>query len=229
MNMKWFIINVSLMVSSVAFAQNETVTRRPGSDSLKTDEIRQESLIRERYLSRYQSNWNRLIPKYQKIQFAGSMGLISIGTGWSYCKEHLETDILFGFLPEYEDDHCKMTFTLKQNYIPWSIDIGDSRWNIEPLTCGLYMNSILDKRFWRTEPGRYPNNYYKFSTRIRFHAFIGQRFSFDCDGSKAIHKSVSFFYEFSSCDLYIMSAATNKTLRMKDYMSLSFGVKLQIL
>ena len=37
------------------------------------------------------------------------------------------------------------------------------------------------------------------------------------------------FYEISTCDLYIVSAFTNKYLKPKDYLSLSFGVKLQLL
>lgn len=182
----------------------------------------------EQYLNRYEQRWNKLLPRYQKIQFAGSMGLFSIGTGWSYCKERLETDVLFGFLPAYTDERAKLTFTVKENYIPWKIDFGESRWDIEPLTCGIYMNSILDRRFWRKEPDRYPSNYYKFSTRIRFHVFLGQRITFDLDKRKSIHKSISAFYELSTSDLYLISAVSNRYLHPRDYLSLSFGLKFQV-
>jgi hypothetical protein len=42
-------------------------------------------------------------------------------------------------------------------------------------------------------------------------------------------KQVSLFYELSTCDLYLVSAATNSYLKPKDYLSLSFGLKLQLL
>ena len=37
----------------------------------------------ERHVERYQSAWQKLIPKYTKLQFAGSMGLLSAGIGLS--------------------------------------------------------------------------------------------------------------------------------------------------
>ena len=42
-------------------------------------------------------------------------------------------------------------------------------------------------------------------------------------------KEITFFYEISTCDLYVVSAFTNKYLKPKDYLSLSFGIKLQLL
>lgn len=35
----------------------------------------------QRKLEQYKSGWNRLIPKYQNVQYAGSMGLLSLGVG----------------------------------------------------------------------------------------------------------------------------------------------------
>lgn len=36
------------------------------------------------------------------------------------------------------------------------------------------------------------------------------------------------FYEISSCELYIISKATNSSLKMKDILRISFGVKVQL-
>ena len=53
----------------------------------------------KRKLERYQSNWNKLIPKYQNLQFAGSIGLLSAGIGWDYGKQRQwESEIMFGFV-----------------------------------------------------------------------------------------------------------------------------------
>ena len=38
--------------------------------------------VQDRYeqkVERYQNSWNRLIPRYQKLQFAGAMGVFSLG------------------------------------------------------------------------------------------------------------------------------------------------------
>jgi len=95
----------------------------------------------ERHVERYQSAWQKLIPKYTKLQFAGSMGLLSAGIGWDYGKQHQwETDVMLGFVPHYSSK-SKATFTLKQNFMPWKVDLGKNL-SIEPLACGLYINTV---------------------------------------------------------------------------------------
>lgn len=184
----------------------------------------------DRRVHRYRKHWTALIPTHAKIQFAGNMGLISMGPGWDYGKhKQWETDVFFGILPKYESKRAKVTFTLKQSYMPWNIDLG-KQFSAEPLSCGMYFNSIFGHEFWPSEPERYPKGYYGFSTKIRIHAFLGQRVTYDIAPKKRfMAKSVTLFYELSTCDLYIVSAFTNKYLRPRDYLSLSFGMKLQLL
>lgn len=179
-------------------------------------------------IERYTSTWQKLIPRYTKLQFAGSMGMFSLGPGWNYGKNHWETDLLFGFIPRNSDKHAMATITLKQNYIPWHLPVGD-RWVIEPLSTGMYINTLLDGDFWVKNPERYPKGYYTFSTRMRMHVFIGERITLNLKRKKRWNQSITFFYELSSCDLYLISAFTNHCLRPRDYLSLSLGVKLQIL
>ena len=99
----------------------------------------------------------------------------------------------------------------------------------EPLTCGLYFNTVFGNEFWVREPDRYPKGYYNFSSKIRSHIFLGQRLTYDID-PKQRHtaKAITVFYELSTCDLYLISAVTNRYLRPRDYLSLSFGLKLQL-
>lgn len=183
----------------------------------------------ERHVDKMESHWNALIPQYLKVQYAGSMGVVSVGTGWAYYKDKLETDVMLGYLPKFDDKQYKLTLTFKQNYMPWNLSTPYERLSVQPLACGMYVNSIMDDRFWKKEPDRYPSDYYKFSTRIRFHIFLGQRLIIDLTGKSKRHKSVTLFYELSTCDLYFISAVTNKYLKPVDYLSLSFGAKWQII
>ena len=111
-------------------------------------------------------------PRYTKVQFAGSMAMLSVGTGWNYYRNHWETDMLLGIVPRNANDHANVTFTLKQNYFPWNIDLGE-KVSFEPLCCGIYVNFLFDRDFWAKQPNKYPPGYYWFSTRIRNHIFIG--------------------------------------------------------
>jgi hypothetical protein len=80
------------------------------------------------------------------------------------------------------------------------------------------------------QPSKYPSSYWGFSTKLRANIFLGQAVSFNLEHhKKMLAKQVSLFYELSTCDLYLVSAATNSYLKPKDYLSLSFGLKLQLL
>lgn len=142
---------------------------------------------------RFRRNWERIIPTHSKIQYAGNMGLLSFGTGWDYGKRNQwETDVLLGFIPKYSSKKAKVTMTLKQNYMPWSINIGKG-FSTEPLTCGLYVNTVFGNQFWVNEPERYPKGYYGFSSKVRFHVFMGQRLTYDIDPQRRfMAKSVTF-------------------------------------
>ena len=107
------------------------------------------------------------------------MGFLSFGAGWDYGRKcRWETDILIGFLPKAYSNRTHTIYTLKQNYIPWSISCCD-RFAIEPLTCGVYLNLISGEDYWVREPDRYPDaKYYWFTSRLRTFFYIGQRFTY---------------------------------------------------
>ncbi|MDV6169307.1 hypothetical protein R1T16_12800 [Flavobacterium sp. DG1-102-2] len=229
--MKWLDIKkagtlaAALLLSTASFAQDKVTDSIAALDSDKvavTDSVT--VAVKD-----YRSGWGKLIPKYIKVQYAGSMGFMSLGGGYDYgVNRQWETDIFFGFLPHYSTAKNKITLTLKQNYIPWKTDIND-RFMIELLTTGLYINTIFDDEFWISEPDKYPNGYYSFSTRIRFNAFVGQRLTYKLKPeSHKFLKSVTAFYEVSTNDVYVLSAFNNSYLKPKDYLVLSLGVKLQM-
>ncbi|MDH6356509.1 hypothetical protein [Parabacteroides sp. PF5-9] len=188
-------------------------------------------------IERYYSVWNALIPKYTKMQFAGSMGMLSFGVGWNYGKDRWETDMMFGFVPKsthnLKTNSAKElktmgTFTLKQNYIPWRIPIHKDI-IFEPLSCGLYFNTLLNGDFWTKQPSKYPEGYYFFSTKVRTLLFVGERITFKLNHKYRWNKSITLFYEFSTSDLYLLCAVKDKELKPRDYLGLSLGIKLQIL
>lgn len=180
-------------------------------------------------IDKYQSGWNKLIPRYSKVQFAGSMGVISLGGGWDYGKKRQwETDLLLGYLPKFDGKEGHMTITLKENYSPWNIQIKESRWKVEPFTVSLYINKIFGDEFWSHEPDRYPARYYGVATNLRFNLAFGQRINFKVK-PVILAKQIAFFYEVGTNDLYLISAFTNRYLHFRDIFNLSLGFKFQFL
>lgn len=185
----------------------------------------------DRRVTNYRRMWNFLIPTQFIVQYAGNMGVVSAGVGWNYgSRRQYETNLLFGYLPKFETERSKLTMTLKQNYIPWRIAIG-SNFNAEPLSCGLYLNTVFGHEFWGREPRRYPDKYYQFlSTKVRVNAFVGQRITAVVpENRRKFVKNITVFYEVSTCDLYVRAMVQDGTVSLWDILSLSLGLKVQLL
>lgn len=219
--MRWnrFFISIALLVSAVSVMADSIYVAHPT-----------ESKYDKRVLS-YRKHWAALIPTQFVVQNAGNMGVLSAGIGWDYGKrEQWETDLLFGYIPKNQSTRGKLTMTLKQNYLPWSFELKHG-WSIEPLQASIYVNTIYGHEFWRSQPARYPNKYYDFmSTKFRLNIAIGQRITWKIPTAKRRSaKSISLFYEVSSCDLYIRSKFVDSSVPLKDILGLSVGVKLHTL
>lgn len=182
----------------------------------------------DRRVHRGYDGWERLTPTHVKLQFAGGIGLLSGGIGWDYgLKCRWETDFLLGFVPRFGSRSAHATFTVKQNYIPWSIGCG-SRFSVEPLTCAVYLSVITGQEFWTRIPERYPSRtYYPMPTKLRAYFSAGQRFVWSF-AEKRRMRSLTAYYEFSTCDYYLVTKLSNRTLGLTDLFSLSFGFKLQL-
>ncbi len=196
-----------------------------------------------------QRRWMKLIPNIGCVQYAGDIGLISAGFGWDYGKrDQWETTIHVGFLPKYDTQKWDLTFTLRENYIPWSIGLGPRSWadtegigtlgeklqwnrrafaSIEPFYCSVFINSIFDDEFWVHEPNKYNGgDYYRFSSKVRVHFGIGSRLSFNVPKDKRSHyDKVSLYGLLSTYDLAVISAIPNEKITLSDILCLGIGIQ----
>lgn len=173
--------------------------------------------------------WERLLPTHVKAQYAGGMGFMSFGCGWDYGKKcRWETDVLVGFLPKAWSDRTHATFTLRQNYIPWSIRCCE-RFAVEPFTTGLYLNFISGEDYWVREADKYPgDSYYGFTSRLRAHLYVGQRFTYYLKNDGLL-RHITLYYELSANDLDIIAKCGNKSLDLSEIVYFSLGIKFQLL
>jgi hypothetical protein len=150
-----------------------------------------------------------------------------MGVGWEYGKRRQwETDMMIGILPKFSGDRTSLSFTLKQNYIPWQIPVGN-KLRFEPLETGVYVNMLSSHDFWLFEPEKYNPPYYFFATNLRIHVFVGQRVILNL-GKHPKHKILTLFYEISSNDMYMATALGNRDIKLYDIAVLSFGLKVQL-
>ena len=223
--MKWnkFSFNIIMLMCAVSVS---------AADSTYVEETQKSKY--EQRIQRKEKLWSSLIPTHFVIQNAGNMGILSAGIGWSYGKHRQwETDLLFGYIPKHDSSRGKLTTTLKGNYIPWRIRLNPKaednkgRWNFEPLTCSIYLNTVYGSEFWKSQPGRYPDDYYQFmSTKFRLNLAFGERLTFFIPKAKQRrHNKISLFYEIGTSDLYIRSLFQGQDVSLGDIIGLSIGLK----
>lgn len=178
----------------------------------------------ERLIKR-QQQWNKLIPNVFMLQYAGDIGMLSAGIGWDYGRiNQWETQIAFGYLPRHKRYNHYWTFTVREVYMPWRINLGKG-WKMRPLSVSLAVNSILHHDFWTSEPDRYPSGYYGFSSRVRFQLGVGQRLSWIIpENHRFLSRKISLYYEIVTCDLYIRQKFLNKSIPLRDIIGVGVGV-----
>lgn len=200
--------------------------------SVSADEAA-DSLRIERYhkrLERRQEAWNRLIPTVFPFQYAGGMGMFSAGIGWDYGRDNkFETHLMIGFLPKRYNSSAYATLTLREEYLPWRIRIASTPFEVRPLSVSLAMNTIFSSDFWTREPDRYPNGYYAFSSRVRFHLGIGSRLTFRIpERRRYVVKHISLYYVVSVCDLYLRQKIVDSAVPTGDIFTIGIGAILTI-
>lgn len=171
------------------------------------------------------------VPAYAACQTGGGMGTFSAGAGWRYGKgRHWETEVFFGVIPKHDSRSTKATAALKENYIPWRIGLKVGI-EIEPLTASLYLTTVISKRFWVSQPDRYPTGYYRLPTKIRTNIAVGQRLTWRLPerwGVARIFGSLSAYWEIGTCDIYLLSAAGNRVIKPHDWLQLCLGLRFNI-
>ena len=170
--------------------------------------------------------WARLLPTHCKLQYAGGMGVASIGFGWDYGRRNQwETDLQIGWLPKHYigagEGRPIVTF-------PWNIRC-HRQLGIEPLSCGLYLTFIAGEEFWMQEPQKYGGPYYRFSTRMRAYIYVGQRITWYSRNPRSLLRSIGFYYELSAKELDLLAKCTNRELSIADIFYFSFGVRVQLM
>ena len=239
--MKWSITKLALLLAALlaaaplAASRHRTAGPLPERPCGRAAGFLPDSLADDpaaRYLrnrQRIAEQWLALLPNQTVLQYAGSIGLFNFGVGWHYGRgEHWETELLFGFVPRYHSGKAHFSFTAKQRYVPWHSELSH-RWTLEPLTAGLFFNTISGDDFWANQPDRYPKRYYGFSTKIRTHIFLGQRLRYNIPRrQRRRHQAVTLYYELSTCDLYLVSKITNRTYPWSETLSLALGLRFEL-
>lgn len=161
-------------------------------------------------------------PDYISLQYAGNLGLGSIGSRYISKNNHHNFGFSYGYLPESVNGTEVHTVSIKDAF----------NLNKKRLTKAIFFNgyfgtnllyAITDNTYLDF-PGQYPSNYY-FTNAVHFAPFIGLKV-----GAAKFQESLSkyIYIELGSIDYYLFHNLKNKHLKLQDCMNICIGIALPI-
>jgi len=156
-------------------------------------------------------------------QYAGSIGLKSIGAGYQFWKEKGLASIHYGFVPKAYGGELNIAAT-KFTYRPLTYRVGANT-QIHVMTVGAMVSYHFGEQFaLRWPSNRYPKGYYWWSTALRPHLLFEN--SVDYSFEDRFLKKINFFLEANTNELYLVSYVKNtQSLRLSDIFKLGAGVR----
>lgn len=171
-----------------------------------------------------------LIPEDAIVQYAGSIGYLSVGAGYElFGNKRGNLDINYGFVPESKGGALHI-FTAKFAYRPFVINVGNFA-KIYPFNPGVFIRYTLNNNLgFNFDTVQYPKGYYYFSEAARPHLSISNEFQLikgkvlDRTGLKAL----SIYSEFNTNDYYLINYFQNTTaLSVTDIFKLGIGIRVK--
>lgn len=171
------------------------------------------------------NNYKVLLPDYMKLQYAGGIGFISVGVGYTFFKNRLDVTMFYGYVPKsfsIEDLHS-ISLQLTAKFLRYKVND-----NIEilPLNIGWYAHHTFGSEFWITLPDKYTKGYYWWSPGRNAGIFVGGEVKTKLFASKSPASGTAFYIRIGSRGLYIASKAGNSSIPLTDIIELGFGVAI---
>ncbi len=99
-----------------------------------------------------------LKPDYIKMQYAGNIGFLAIGAGYGWWNEIVQTDFLYGFVPESKGNAKIHTFTFKNTFSLYKFVIFE-KYKVNPIL-GFSLSLEPGQNSFARIPEKYPDGYY---------------------------------------------------------------------
>ena len=162
-------------------------------------------------------------PDYINLQYAGNLGLGSVGLGYVSVKNKNTIGFSYGFLPESINNVEVHTFSLKRVF-----HISKHRFSKRSLgTSYMGTNIILSKtkNTYIKFPDHFPSKYY-FTNAVHFAPFIGVKFDNILTNKKKLYRYP--YIEIGTIDYYLFNSIKYKQLDFVDCLNVSMGVSFFI-
>jgi hypothetical protein len=160
-----------------------------------------------------------IIPKTVQLQYAGDMGFLSLGVGYTFLKDKGSVNFIYGYLPEWVNGVEVNTIAVKGTYQLLPLNVNPQ------IKTSTYVGTTVMRSFAHNTyvdfPSYFPHKYY-FTNALHVSLIIGQNLKFNK------LKNISIFTEISTLDYYLYYFIKNKHIDFQDIWNLSFGISARL-
>lgn len=164
------------------------------------------------------------VPHYVPIQFAGNIGLISTGLGYTSDHENYQLSILYGYVPASVAQTRVHMLTAKNMFPLTRYALRNNQTLIPYAGLGLTLE-IGGISFFKM-PSHYPDSYYDFPKNLHVLAFGGVRMEHIFQDDVAFLRGMELYAEAGTVDVYIWYKAISNEIKFRQIFNLAFGVNL---
>ncbi len=169
----------------------------------------------------------RFVPDVVSVQYAGNMGLASLGFGYQSKSEKSSAYFIYGYLPKSEHGVEVKTIAVK------GLLATSQRHPFKGVTTSNYAGlNLIFARTTNTHviwPDHYPDGYYP-QNAIHLAPVVGGKLNFDVKGSKYIDKA-GFFVEVGTLGYYFwdyVKTSNERVMRFSDIWNVSAGFTISL-
>lgn len=171
------------------------------------------------------TQFGKFLPDYVKLQYAGGIGFLSAGVGYTFIDHRFDVTMFYGYVPSkftVDDLHSvSLQFTAKLIRIQASKNI-----EILPLNFGWYLHHTFGNEYWVKLPDNYPKDYYWWSPGRNAGVFIGGEIKTKLLSNKTPASGTAFYVRAGTRGLYVASKVGNSSISMLDIIELGFGIAI---
>jgi hypothetical protein len=174
-------------------------------------------------LARANAVASALAPDYLDLQFAGYTGWLTVGAGYSFAEGRVETEVMYGYVPNFVSRVPVHTFAQKTTLAPIRLPVGRSL-VFYPLHAGYTASFVPGDAFFLFIPDRYPRKDYYWPTSLHLALFVGGkiRHSFSSPGYL---RAAALYAQAGTLTHYLKSLTHNEVVQLDDVISLTLGLQ----
>lgn len=163
-------------------------------------------------------------PQFVPFQYAGNIGVISTGFGYSSRTQNYHLSMVYGYVPKSIGGTHIHTLAAKNTFPITRYALKNNQILIPYLGLGLSIE-LNGNAFFR-QPDHFPDSYYDFPKNIHALAYGGAKVQHLFDQSSSTLRGVEFFAEAGTIDVYLWYKSMSRQIRFNEILSLALGMNL---